>query len=732
MQITAIELPDTHINVGDAVRIGVKINANEKFSGELTLTDFNGLTTETVNAAVNVNKGEQTVFIDHAFTSGGLHELHCNVTLDGVKETVIQNNDYYAYEYLAVYNKVLVYESELGQSTALESILTEDEAFDVTVVNILDEDIPTTLEELLRYDQIIMNNVSFSDISGHEDLEENIYAFVRDYGGGLFTVGGNDSVGEAHAYNRKDMIYSNYYRQLLPIEAIKYTPPVAVMILIDRSGSMGQDIEGSNFWYAKAGAASCVNALTERDYIGAMTFDDAFQMVLPLTPRTQETKIFSSIDKLTAGGTATVFPGAIEKAGMELRDLKNVDKRHIIIVTDGGVTEDQRPDYESLIDNFYKTDGITFSTVLIGGDKDAIERMTYASETLGHGKLYNISDNSTLMRIMREDLNAPEIEELSLEPFHPVITDILSPVVKGVETVDLEGAKNSMTMELQGFYGVRARNSASTVITGPYGVPLYSYWKFGNGSVGSFMSDLNGNWSSELLVDESGKTLVKNILNGLMPLSSIREEEVSARLTEGNYSNHVSVFTPLEEGERYGGSVTDMSGNTVSLSQLPTDGENAESADNINPAVYATVPFSEANAYSRAEFVVKEGGVYTVKVDKLDSDGKILQTITLYKAFSYSQEFDVYGFSDPAAITEKLNNFATIGKGSVIADLDDPHEVFDGFELYVDRVFDPRLLFIIIIIVAFLLDIIVRKFKFKWPHEIIIERNKKKNEKKVR
>ena len=41
---------------------------------------------------------------------------------------------------------------------------------------------------------------------------------------------------------------------------------------------------------------------------------------------------------------------------------------------------------------------------------------------------------------------------------------------------------------------------------------------------------------------------------------------------------------------------------------------------------------------------------------------------------------------------------------------------------------DPRLAFIIAAIVLFLLDIAVRKFKFKWLHEIIRERKNKKSQ----
>ena len=62
------------------------------------------------------------------------------------------------------------------------------------------------------------------------------------------------------------------------------------------------------------------------------------------------------------------------------------------------------------------------------------------------------------------------------------------------------------------------------------------------------------------------------------------------------------------------------------------------------------------------------------------------------------------------------------GDGFVITE---PTEVFDNVVKSLHRIIDPRIVFIIIALVAFILDIAVRKFKFKWIHEIIRERKEK-------
>ena len=98
-----------------------------------------------------------------------------------------------------------------------------------------------------------------------------------------------------------------------------------------------------------------------------------------------------------------------------------------------------------------------------------------------------------------------------------------------------------------------------------------------------------------------------------------------------------------------------------------------------------------------------------------------------YKSFAYSEEYDIFTTQEGLSIHEKLHIVAERGNGSVIKDNTAPVEVLDGFVTRIDKSFDPRILFMILVIVLFLADIAVRKFKFKWPHEIIREYREKKS-----
>ena len=175
-----------------------------------------------------------------------------------------------------------------------------------------------------------------------ENFVEMLEEYVSTYGGGMFTIGGKDGE-NANAYNRTDM-YGSLYQQMLPVQAINYTPPLGVIFIIDVSGSM----QGDPIELAKTAASSALGALSERDYIGIMTLSTDYEMVLPLTPRTQESKIYSAINNISTGG-GTTFPGAIERAGQILRSFQEIERRHIVLVSDALVGDDQTVQYLSLI-----------------------------------------------------------------------------------------------------------------------------------------------------------------------------------------------------------------------------------------------------------------------------------------------------------------------------------------------------------------------------------------------
>ncbi len=732
VQVLGVQYPDYHVNINDPCPIDIQVHSkNGAAATVVELLDNGQFDDETGRQIVDIAPGTQSVSFRMKFTEEGLHEIRVKITeSDDRLET---NNTYYSYFYLELYNRILVIDrgTEEGESDAITDLLesgdgVEEIKYQVTQLHLNSSgDVPTSVDELLDYDQIILNNIASKDLAPY-GLEPLLYSYVNEYGGGMFTVGGNGEDGEANAYDRFDL-RNTLLQQMLPVQAIDYTPPVGVVIVIDVSGSMA---DGDKLQWAKNGAVTCLDALSERDYVGIVTLESSYHTELQLTSRTEETTIKEVIEQVELGGSTQYTP-AITRSGRALIAEQRVDRRHIIIISDGMPT-DTDTNYLPEIDRLNRGNGITVSTIGVDiseGSQEAAKMQEIADH--GQGRFYISATENELMTMIKEDLQAPEIKEMEAERFYPAVAQSkeLSPVLSGVEYSDIQDTDadgrprftaDALPAALGGFYGVKARERADVILVGEYEVPIYAQWKFGAGMVGSFMCDLNGSdWSQELFADANGQKLLRNIVSTLMPISNIRPNSIRLSLSEENYINHLSVYTTLNEGERIEGTITEYTadgGEIVrSLNELSetTDGD-----------FYITTNLNADNRFTRSSFVLKKSGIYKITVTKYDADGAVIGLAETYKSFSYSKEYDMLTEEspDPAALMADL---ASKGNGTAVAS-DDPWSVFDDFVTGDDRVFDPALAFMIAAAVCFLADIAVRKFKFKWLHEIIRNHREKK------
>lgn len=764
IQILDVQFPDYQLSVEQNFTINVTLLTNSTVTAQLKLTDND---VECATQTIELSPGIHTVALNHSFDTDGLHKMGFSIDefSQSYEDGIIQNNVYNTYFNLQVFDKILILERNGGESDALVNLLTEEGEFDVTVLNVYDsEEIPTTVDELRQFDQVILNNISNYDLGARvvggvrndnmpENFVEMLDEYVETYGGGMLTVGGKDGE-NANAYNRTDM-YGSLYQQMLPVQAINYTPPLGVIFIIDVSGSMS----GEALEIAKTAASSAMGALSERDYMGIMTLSDDYEMILPLTPRPQESKIYSAINNISTGG-GTTFPGAIERAGQILRSFQDVERRHMVLVSDALVGDDQTVQYEQLIKDYYEKDGITFSFLGIGvsadfvykpgettiddpalnGERLSAYRKMVRAIILGHGTICVDNDITEVSIWSKENLSVPELKEVDDEPFNPTVVNLLSPLLSGVQTGTAEeGTLNKLTVQLGGFFGVKLRTGADMVLSGDFNVPLYVQWKYvkdkesnggkesKGGMVGSFMCDLNGGeWSGQFMQDENGKQFLLNVVRNLMPIENIRPMSLYGTLTEDNYINQLNVYVTeaLDENETIRGTIEDLETGTV-LSLNETSG-NPET-----DSVYVTQALSSANSFSRSDIVVKKGGVYKIVLQKYDEAGNPVENslYEIYKDFSYSKEYDLNVEETDIDPSEALlAEIASRGNGVLVSDLQSPDEILDGFVTEIAKSYDPRLAFIIAAIVLFLLDIAVRKFKFKWLHEIIRERKNKKSQ----
>ena len=705
VRIVGMSYPEETPVIDKEFSLTLELESNYAGNVELTICD-NG--TETTSKTLSLLTGRQTVTIPYTFSERGLHCLEAVITTEESRDVLNQNNLCYSYCYIDEFDNILVIERERGESEDFVRILQQAE-YETDVVTVLDsEKMPDSVKELRQYDEVVLFNIANADMPlGFDEL---LHSYTYDYGGNVLTVGGKTESGEANVYNREDM-YGTLYQEMLPVEAIEYTPPIAVVFIIDRSGSMS----GNKLELAKDGAIQSLQALTTRDWVGVMTLETEYNDELALTPVPQLSEIEAAIDSIEPGGS-TNYTSAIEHAGAALSILDKVQKRHIIIISDGQPGDslweneiDQTGGYGGAIRDNYEKHGITCSIVSIseGWMADVETAVTY-----GHGKFYHEENMSNLSKTLTEDLRETSVQESNEENFVPRIHDLTS-VVNGINQQEIPA--------LGGYYGTRIKDGAVQPLVTPYGdVPIYAQWSYGKGKVGSFLSDLSGAWAQDFIVSETGQKILLNMIEALYPTENIHPQDVSMTLNEQNYETGVNIFGIGEE-ESARISVEFLGRAEDPGSEDPgAAGVVSAASDDAQNEVQIVQP-TQTDFYSSASFTVRMPGLYKITLEKLDAEGNVIASCVDYKAFSCSAEYDY--FPDDQA-EDGLGTLAIDGGGTAIQTAG---EIFDSLVRSYRRSFDPRVLFSSLIIVMFLLDVAVRKFKFKWLHEIVRDRRLKKS-----
>ncbi len=665
VQITSVEVPQK-ISVGDTVQISITLQSTGVETANLKLYDNKELYRE---RDVLLGGGAEIFSFDYALSSAKLHEFRVEVEAEG--DTLIQNNVYYAYVNVETSQKVLVVEGTSGEADNVFPILEEN--FDSVRVSV--NEMPTTLDELRQYDEVILMNVANSDLPyGFDDV---LTEYVEIYGGGLYTVGGDK------AYRQDDM-QNTKFQDLLPVEANTEAKSLGLLLMIDRSSSMKEKPSGSSstrLQLAIDAAVASLDALKPEDYVGVITFDENANTIVDMMSISRKSAIISEIRKISLG-YGTQYYKALNTASNMLSSFNKTEMKHIIFLTDGEPVDADKANFMNEIDRMAKTD-ITLSTIALGASvsTDTVEQMAEH----GGGRCYTKFRETELSRIMVEEATvaASQYKNEYKDGFTPTVESHTSALL-GIADIDIPA--------LGGFYGTKLKDDAIMVLK-QKGNPVYAEWQRGMGRVGSFMCDLNGAWSAEFLADENGRKFITNVVSSLLPKETNQEyEDVRVEYVKDNFSTEVRIAVDVGSGETISAQVTAPDGTVSALSlQVVTEG--------LYSAVFAT----------------ERQGIYSVTVTK--SCGEELK-FSSFTAFSYSAEYDA--FADDTECFTFLETVSSNGNGTMLFSAEN---LFGRQNETVTSNFNPQLTFLIICLVLFLADIVVRKFKIKLP---------KKNEEKTR
>lgn len=301
-----------------------------------------------------------------------------------------------------------------------------------------------------------------------------IETWVRETGGGLLITGGERSFGPG-GYYETPLDRVSPLAAKVPREA----PEVAMVFVLDRSGSMQQTVDGvTRLDIAKGATLTAVELLGEQSQVAIVVFDEEARVLLPLTSSADLETISAALRPLTPGGGTFMYPALLLAA--DVLASTDVATRHVIVMTDG---LSQPGDFASAVAELVALDA-TVSSVAIGAGSDVTRVLELAA--LGGGAAHVTTDFRALPSIL-----AQEAMMLSGDL---VVRETVLPRRTAADPGLMEGMPPTMP-PLLAFVETTAKADADVLLEDDEGRPLLAAWTYGAGRVVAFASNAVGPWA---------------------------------------------------------------------------------------------------------------------------------------------------------------------------------------------------------------------------------------------
>lgn len=648
-EVAAVKLtaPQT-LNMGEEFNIGVNIKSNVNTSAKLTLFDGSQKAAE---ENIDLTKGENRfLFKDIADTRGfKTYRAVVEANLD----TEMRNNE--ASSFVNVLDKpmILVIEDKAGEADEIAKIL---EGAKTDYKRLSAHSAPADLQSLAQYKTIILANVSAENLS--DGFLKALEPYVRDLGGGLIATGGDDSFALGGYFKTS-------LEKVLPVnmelKGRKAIPDMSIFVVIDKSGSMASESGGiTKLDLAKEAAARVLDSLRDNDNIGVLAFDSAqYWVVQPQKPKDREA-LRSDIGTITQGGGTSILP-ALEEAVDKMKDHDSKIK-HIILLTDG---QAEKTGYDELLEEA-RNGGITISTVAAGFDAD-IQLLEHIAQEAG-GRFYVTDQYSNIPTIFAKETFMAARAYLNNREFTPRLVNMHS-VLEGV-------AENGMP-GLLGYIASSPKDSSRVILESDEGDPILTLWQYGLGKTIAWNSDMKGVWSGNYVNWDKNPVFWNNLINWTIENYSTENLEVSTKV-QGGYGEINALQRNSNETIDTRAIITAPSLETIEV--------------DLNP---------EAPGRYKGSFRIDDTGAYLIKVVQ-SKDGEVQSAVSTGMSVQYSPEYSM------DANSHKLERLVIESGGSYIKEAE---EVFEGPIAPVKGRVDLTSPLLLLTLLAFLVDIAVRRLK---------------------
>lgn len=638
-----------NISIGERYNIEVEVESTVHTGAKLQLYNDSKLRRE---ETVDLQEGSNHFSFQDVREKEGFTNYRAVVIPD--QDSVQVNNEYVAYTEASEKKPILLVEGRLGEAEKFRAVL-DATGYPYQVVT--PDRVPGNIQDINKYVTVLLENVYAEDLA--PGFMESVESYVKDYGGGLIAIGGDQSFALG---GYRDTALETVLPVNMDHMDQEELPELAMVMVIDHSSSMSDSSDGKmKLQAAKEAAAGALKNLRDQDQVGVLAFDDSYTWVVKPQKLTDRDEINQKIMGIKEGGSTNIFPAL--QQGYEA--VKNTDAqlKHVILLTDGQDAGNQN--YNKLLEKAGE-DGITVSTVAVGRDADN-KLLSHIAE-LGQGRDYQ-TDGEELSRIFAQEIYLSQGDFLINRDFTPVLTadsDIMDGLEKGLP-------------ELHGYIGTSIKKGATAVwMDDKKEDPILALWQYGLGTTAAFTSDVTNEWTGNYALWDEYPLFWSHMIEKTIYNQEDSESKISAR-QEGN--------TGVIRYENTG-----VSGD-AKLTAVYTDSAGEKQEVQMDAV--------SAHAYE-GKIPLGETGVYSINVRRQE-EGELKEGANVQLTMQYSQEYRYTGDNTV------LERFVAETGGTFIDNLEgiyqtNPPEAVSHTNL--------TMLFLVLAVILWLLDILNRRLPF--------------------
>ncbi len=602
VMVQRIEAP-AQVKQGAPFNLEVLIHSNHEDIAEIRLSKNKF---EASKKEVRLVEGEnRVVFSETSMESGTLtYDVICRSTQD----TRYDNNRAFGIVSVSGKPKILLIDENESQTRYLTRVL-EDAKIRVDVRNGLG--VPDELADLQNYELVIFSDVPANRLN--EKQMELIRTYVQDLGGGFMMLGSENSYGLGGYYKTP-------IEEILPVrtdtEKKKETPSLAMVLVIDKSGSMG----GIKIELAKEAARATVELLGQRDKIGVIAFDGSSFWITEMHDASDKAFISNQVGSIVASGGTNLYP-ALQQAYYALTET-TAKLKHVIVLSDG---HSQPGDWYGIANSMH-SERITISTVGIGSGADM--NMLGDLAKWGGGRDYFTQDPYNVPQIFAKETVTASKSAIIDVPFIP---QRIKPT-QALSGIDLE-----LAPFLLGYVATQPRPTAEIFLVSDRGDPVLASWQYGLGKVAAFTSDAKARWASDWLEWPGYGKFWTQLVRDTMRKTTL--SNFQAEITKEKGVAHLAIDALSETGEFLNELDSEISliGPDLKKKQL-------------------TVSQTSPGRYE-LDFPTQEVGPYFLNIMQKQA-GEIVNTQVTGTVVSYPEEYLVHNANEPL-----LTQLSTVSDG---------------------------------------------------------------------